>query len=356
MPLKQQIIIDDLKFEREEFKLDISYVSQKNITALVGPSGCGKTTVLRLLAGLERPLKGKIIIGKHVLVDNKQGVFISPEKRNIGMVFQSARLVPHLSVVKNIIFNSKEKISEKQMVMFERLGIIPLLDRPSAGLSGGEAQRVALARALSRPVSALLLDEPLSAIDPESKEELLNYFAQILPTLNIPIIYVTHSLEEAGRLASDFAMMEKGKIIAKGDGASVLSHYGRTGFDGVASIINGTVRDVANDGLAVIDIGKQQAEIMGKKLNIGAKVNLHLWARDIILARKLPTEISARNALEGKISNIIELANGQVEVRVNIEGQEISSIVLARTIKEMSLKKNQSIIVLFKSASVQYLF
>ncbi len=350
MPSKPSLEMNDIIFERSGFRLDIAHFSAQEVVALVGTSGCGKTSILRLIAGLEKPKTGNITIANEKVTDIEKGIFLTPQKRNVGYVFQTPRLLPHLSVMANIAL---KPIEGEQIKIIEQLGITPLLKKATGGLSGGEAQRVALARALVTNPSILLLDEPLSAIDPKGKAELVEYFSQILPKLNIPIIYVTHSLEEAGKIAKNFVMMEKGKIILSGDAPSVLSHENSEQADGIGSVLSGNIIKKEGDGLATIAIGKQKVQIFGAKLQLNSNVSIHLWARDIILAHTAPKGISARNALDGFISDIVELNNGVVQVKVQVEGKEISAIVMARTIKEMKLKTNSKIVVLFKSAAVQ---
>ncbi len=353
---EQSLILRNIIFKRKGFTIDIPIFSPPlGVTALVGSSGCGKTTVLRLIAGLERPSSGSIAINKKIVMDKEKDIFIPAQKRNIGYVFQTPRLLPHLGVMANIALKSSYSNMQKQHQeeIIEQLGITRLLNKATGGLSGGEAQRVALARALITKPKILLMDEPLSAIDPKGKDELLEFFSQILPKLKVPIIYVTHSLEEAGKLATYFAMMDDGKIIKTGDAPSVLNHrHGERG-DGIASILNGNIIKKENDGLVTISIGKQEVQIFGQELEIGSNVSLHLWARDIILSHKIPTGISARNALRGKIQALKQLSGGVVEVRVQVEGMLISAIVMERTVKEMKLISNSPIVLLFKSAAVQ---
>lgn len=328
-------------------KLDVS----PGVTALVGPSGAGKSSLLRLIAGLARPLSGRIALNGNVFFSESDAVFVKPEQRRIGMVFQRSALVPHLNVLGNIKIGSRGAKVEEDLL--EKTGCLALLERPIAGLSGGEQQRVMLARALAGTPDLLLLDEPLSALDPEAKGNLLDVFAHLFPTLDIPVIYVTHAMEEAGRIAQRFALMQRGRINSQGDAAKVLSQYGGDIEHGVASLLRGRVREIASDGLATISLGKQRAEVMAGGLELGAEVGLRLWARDVVLARRIPKGISARNSLEGEISGMATLSSGQVEIRVRIEDQEVLAIVMARTVAEMGLEAGQPIVVVFKSASVQ---
>lgn len=341
----------DVRAQFGKFDLDAKLDVPKGVTALVGLSGAGKSSLLRLVAGLTRPDQGRVALAENVFSDAGSAVFLPPEKRRIGMVFQRPALVPHMSVVENILLGARGLAMPGDLL--QRTGCAMLAGKPIAALSGGERQRVMLARALAGAPQLLLFDEPLSALDSTSKDALLALFAELFPTLGVPVIYVTHAMEEAGRVADRFALMQSGRVVAVGDATRVLSQYAGIGEGGVASILFGKVRNVASDGLADIAVGSQKVELMGSGLAAGDNVGLRLWARDVMLARKAPQEISARNALKGVISNLHNLPDGQVEVRISVEDQEIVAIIMARTVVEMDLAEAQPILAIFKSASIE---
>lgn len=320
------------------------------VTALVGPSGAGKSSLLRLIAGLSRPDTGRITLDGRALFDGARAIMVPPEGRRIGMVFQRPALVPHFSVRGNIQLGARGKPIPRELL--ERTGCARLLDRPLAALSGGEQQRVMLARALAGGPRLLLLDEPLSALDPQSRDTLLQLLAELSPVLGIPVVYVTHAMEEAGRVATRFALMREGRVAATGTAAEVLSQAG-AGEGGVGGILRGRVVEVAEDGLATIDVAGRTVETPGAALQAGDPVALRVWARDVVLARAAPTAISARNALEGHIAGLRTLPGGQVEVRVAVGQSAIPALVMARTVQEMGLAEGQAIVAVFKSASVE---
>ncbi len=333
------------------FDLKAALTLPSGVTALVGPSGAGKSSLLRLLAGLSVPETGRIKLGDKPLCDMEAKLSIAPERRQIGMVFQRPALMPHMSVRQNILIGARGHALSGDLL--ERTGCARLIGKPIAALSGGEQQRVMLARALVGKPALLLLDEPLSALDPASRDELLGLFAELFPTLDIPVIHVTHAMEEAGRVARHFVLMRAGRIVVAGDAPTVLSQYGNAGEGGIAAILHGAVRDIADDGLAAITVGNQQVEVMGEGLAPGARVSLRVWARDVVLARSVIDNISARNALAGEIAQINTLPGGQVEVRIAVEGQYLLAIVMARTVAEMGLAAGQKVTAIFKSASVE---
>ena len=341
----------DVKAQFGDFPIEVRLDTPAGVTALVGPSGAGKSSLLRLIAGLSRPLDGRIVLNDNLLFDATKSVYLKPENRQIGMVFQRPALVPHMNVLGNIQIGARGR--QVEQALLEQTGCIALLDKPVSGLSGGEQQRVMLARALAGAPRLLLFDEPLSALDPCAKSTLIDIFAALLPALEIPVIYVSHAMEEAGRLTQSFALMQRGQIVTRGDAATVLSQYGGDAVYGISSVLHGIVRDIASDGLATISLGDQSAEVMGSGLGVGDNVGLRLWARDVVLARGKPKDISARNALVGRILGISDLSGGQVEINVQVGEQRVLAMVMARTVSEMALETGQSIVVLFKSASVQ---
>src|SRR5690606_18215559 len=209
-----------------EFRLDASLVASSGVTALFGRSGSGKTSLMRVIAGLARPARGRVAFDDIVLLDTDRRIFIPPHRRRFGYVFQEARLFPHLSVRRNLLYGRWFSPRPGGQGDFERviemLGIAALLDRPPADLSGGERQRVAIGRALLSSPRLLLMDEPLAALDDERKAEILPYLERLRDEAGIPIVYVSHSVAEVGRLADQVVMMENGAVAAVGAPSDVL--------------------------------------------------------------------------------------------------------------------------------------
>lgn len=341
----------DIKTRFGDFPLKVALDIPNGVTALVGPSGAGKSSLMRLIAGLERPDAGRISLNEVSFVDVGRQQFLKPERRQIGMVFQRPALLPHIDVLKNIQIGSRGAAVTTELL--QQTGCQALLDKPVAALSGGEQQRVMLARALAGKPKLLLLDEPMSALDAKAKSELLSLFAELIPALDIPVIYVSHAMEEAGRVAQKFALMQLGRIVASGSATEVLSAYGDEASNAISSLLQGSVTALEADGLACVKVGDQQVELASRGLDVGDRVALRLWARDIILARRAPKDISARNALSGMVSELSPLPNGSVAVHVSLKEQSVIAIVMARTVSEMGLEVGQKIMVLFKSAAVE---
>ncbi len=210
------------------FAVDAAFrTTTLGITALFGPSGAGKTSVIDMVAGLRKPDRGRIVIREQVLFDAEKGVDVPPEKRAIGYIFQDGRLFPHLDVRGNLTFGMKLVPHSRRFIDFDRvvglLGIEPLLARRPAGLSGGEKQRVAIGRALLTSPRLLLMDEPLSSLDEARKEELLPFIESLPRAFRVPVLYVTHSVDEIQRLADHLVFMQFGKSVATGDPAGLIT-------------------------------------------------------------------------------------------------------------------------------------
>jgi molybdate transport system ATP-binding protein len=198
------------------FELDARFEACHGVTALSGPSGSGKTTILGLIAGVLRPLAGVIRLGDRTLVDTRARVFLSPEKRRIGIVFQDHLLFPHMTVRKNLLFGKGR--SGCRAVDFDRvahlLEIDDLLERMPNTLSGGQRQRVALGRAIVRGPEILLMDEPLAALDVALKERILTYLERVVSEWNVPTLLVSHDQADVKRLADKAVMIDAGKVAS----------------------------------------------------------------------------------------------------------------------------------------------
>lgn len=208
----------ELRQRLGDFELDVAFKSAAHVTALSGPSGSGKTTILNAIAGLTRPPYGRIVISDRVLVDTSKGVYVPRHKRRVGYVFQDARLFPHLNVERNLKYGrwlSGGKAPLEPVV--DLLGIGHLLKRAPRLLSGGEAQRVAIGRALLADPALLLLDEPLSALDQQRREEILPFLEALPKTTGVPILYISHSRDEIARLAGKIVRLQNGRVAGQED-------------------------------------------------------------------------------------------------------------------------------------------
>jgi len=213
-------VLVDISHRLGDFAIEARFDSAGRLTALFGPSGSGKTTLINMIAGLIRPGKGRIEVEGRVLVDTDAGIFMPKHRRRIGMVFQDARLFPHMSVAGNLRYGRwftppSERYAEMDAVV-ELLGIGPLLGRRPARLSGGEKQRVAIGRALLASPKLLLMDEPLASLDEARKAEILPYIERLRDEAGVPIVYVSHAIAEVARLATTLVVLSDGRIAAVG--------------------------------------------------------------------------------------------------------------------------------------------
>jgi len=201
--------------------------AESGVTALYGPSGAGKTSVVNIVAGLMRPDAGRIAINGRCLFDSARRIDLPPERRRIGYVFQDGRLLPHLSVRANLAYGMRRTPADRRFVELDQvvdlLGIGHLLKRRPAKLSGGEKQRVAIGRALLTSPALLLMDEPLASLDAARKAEVLPFIMRMGREFAIPILYVSHAMDEIIQLATDMVMMENGRVLASGNLQTLLS-------------------------------------------------------------------------------------------------------------------------------------
>jgi molybdate transport system ATP-binding protein len=212
----------NVKRRQGEFLVDASFAGvEYGVTALYGPSGSGKTSIVNMVAGLIQPDTGRITVNGRCLFDSDHGVNLPPERRRMGYVFQEGRLLPHISVRSNLVYGMRLTKAEQRFVSFDAvvdlLGISHLLHRRPARLSGGEKQRVAIGRALLTSPAMLLMDEPLASLDASRKAEVMPFIVRLSREFSIPILYVSHALDEIIGLANQLVIMDNGKITAYGD-------------------------------------------------------------------------------------------------------------------------------------------
>lgn len=215
-----KLVLENVRLSLASFTLEIDAALTQRVTAIFGPSGAGKTSLLELVAGLRRPAAGQIRVDSDVLSDAADGRFVRPQYRAIGYVPQDGALFPHLSVRKNLLYGFGTARNRPAAMSFEHvtevLEVVPLLERSTDGLSGGEKQRVALGRALLAAPRLLLLDEPLASLDAALKERLVPYLLRVRDEFAIPMIYVTHSPDEVVALCDEVMILRAGRIEKRG--------------------------------------------------------------------------------------------------------------------------------------------
>ena len=337
--------VDLGSFMLQNINLDIEY---GEYFIILGPTGAGKTVLLEAIAGLYPVLQGTI------LVNDRKISGLRPEERGIGIVYQDQVLFPHLSVEENIAFGlksmkcPKREIKPKVDSMAEIIGITHLLLRSPPTLSGGEKQKVALTRALVTEPAVLLLDEPLSALDPETKERMQRKLAEMHQRLKVTIIHVTHEFEEAIALGHRVAVLNEGQIAQVGTPEEILrqpnsefvAHFALS-----RNIFSGEVDDISN-GYALVDIG-------GVKLmtvtELEGKVHLSLRPEDIFISSE-PLKSTARNSFEGTITDIVDRGI-VVYVTVDVPPNFIC-LVTRQAIEELALREGMRVWITFKASAI----
>ena len=308
----RQGIAARLQLQRADFTLDVALeLPGHGVTALFGPSGCGKTTCLRSIAGLERA-QGRVEVNGDVWQDDATRHWLPTHERALGYVFQEASLFPHLSVHDNIHYGLRRTPAARQRVdlepLVDLLGIAALLPRKPATLSGGERQRVAIARALATSPRVLLMDEPLSALDAERKAELLPYLDRLQAHLDIPVLYISHALDEVARLASHLVVLRAGRVAAQGPTAQLLSRLDLPLAQGdtAAAVVAATVvHHHPVDHLTTAQFDGGQLRLVGTQVRApGTTVRLRIQARDVSIALSAPNDSSILNVLPARITGL----------------------------------------------------
>ncbi len=339
------------------FALDVDLqLPGQGVTALFGPSGCGKTTVLRSLAGLERPAEGTLVVNGETWQD--ETTWVPPHRRAIGYVFQEASLFPHLTVRGNLQYGMKRSVQAQAGIepVIDLLGIRALLDRRPDRLSGGERQRVGIARALAVNPTLLLMDEPLAALDLARKQEILPYLDRLQHELRMPVIYVTHSPDEVARLAHHLVVLERGRAVASGPLAETLSRVDlpvRLGED-TGVVVEAAVGSVdARWHLARMDFDGGALWTRDPGLPEGTPARVRILARDVSLARDKPGRSSIQNLLQGRIEQIADDESpGLALVRVRVGACALLARVTHRALAELVLRDGDAVWVQVKSVAL----
>ncbi len=353
----------DVRIAIEAFELAVKHEQRlTGVTALFGHSGSGKTTLLRIFAGLERGARGRVAFNGEVWQNTSPDrFFLPPEQRVVGYVFQDARLFPHLTVAGNLAFAEQRARGRGQAIkrdaVFARFGLEPLLARHPSTLSGGERQRVAIARALLTRPRLLLMDEPLSALDARRRAEILPYIARLPADFGVPVIYVTHAVDEVAYLADAMIVLSEGRKVADGPVAETLARLDlgpATGRFEAGVVLEATVaRHDKSYRLTELALGRDALFVPLIDAPAGTVVRLRVRARDVALAIRRPEEITSRNILEGRILEILEEPETAfAETLVDVEGGLIRARITRQAVAELQLTAGVKVFALVKSISL----
>jgi molybdate transport system ATP-binding protein len=344
--------------ERGDFTLDAAFAAPaRGVTALFGPSGCGKTTLLRAIAGLEHCPGGSLSVSGEVWQDEHS--FLPPHRRPVGYVFQEASLFPHLSVRRNLEYGLKRVPDAEQRVAFDQaaalLGVESLLERPVTGLSGGERQRVAITRALLTSPRLLLMDEPLTALDRDSKSEILPFLERLHEELAIPVLYVSHASDEVGRLADHLVLMDSGRVLASGPIGEMLTRLDlplAQSSDAEALIEARVTGHDENFELTYLDFPGGRFTVTGKELPVGQPVRLRVLARDVSLTLEHQSGTSILNIFPARVEALAEEKPSRVIVQLKAAGVPLLSRITRKSAMALKLRPGKQIYVQVKSVAL----
>jgi molybdate transport system ATP-binding protein len=343
------------------FSLDVDFHSGGGITALFGRSGAGKTSVINMIAGLLRPDAGRIAIDGAPLFDSHEGINVPTEQRRLGYVFQDPRLFPHMNVERNLKFGTRyappnPAITFDQVVAL--LGLSALLSRRPASLSGGERQRVAIGRALLANPRLLLMDEPLANLDPERRDEVLSFVEQLHDAVQVPIIYVSHNMEEIIRLADTSVLIADGRVAASGPVEEVMSRLDLgpiTGRHNAGTVMKAEVDSHDVDyRLTCLRVPGGKLWVSQLEMSPGTALRVRVRARDVSLSLDPPQRISIRNIFEGTIAEIQNVDDDpEVNIRLALEdGGRLWARITQRALADLELKPGLKVYALAKSVAL----
>ena len=346
---------------RGAFSLDIDLeIPMRGITGIFGESGSGKTTLLRCIAGLETRGTGKLVIGGDVWQDRTRKVSRPVHEQEIGYVFQEPRLFRHLSVQRNLEYGQRRTTIRHDAITFDQtvelFDLQHLLDRSPADLSGGEAQRVAIARALLRSPRLLLMDEPLAALDSARKNEILPFLDRLHNELQIPIIYVSHHIEEICRLCDHLLVLESGRIIAAGDLQSVLVRLDLPLLSGeeAGSVIRGTVSDYdENYDLTHLAFSGGELLVPGRIGDTGDERRLRIRASDVSLCRNHPEHSTMLNILPAIIEEIQPATGPMLLLRLKLGSDRMIARITRRSCDMLELQQGDEILAQIKAVAIR---
>jgi molybdate transport system ATP-binding protein len=343
----------------DDFTLDIAFASRARVVALFGASGAGKSLTISAIAGLMTPARGRIALGERVLLDTEKSIFVPRHRRRVGLVFQDAQLFPHISIRRNLAFGRWFAPRGARSVDVDHvvatLGIGHLLDRRPSTLSGGERQRVAIGRALLASPELLLMDEPLASLDEPRKREILPLIARVADEFAIPVVYVSHAVEEVARLAGDVVVIEHGRVAAQGAPGDVFAAMKHATGDARLpriSVVSGAVAE-RDDAYGLTRIAHPAGAIwLSGLLPQQGDVRVAIRATDVALATVRPSQMSVRTVLEGTVEAVDnDGPSAAVTVALKGEGKVIASLT-RKSADELGLAPGKPVFALVKSVAL----
>lgn len=363
MSQKPQPLAIQCELARGGFRLQLDLqLPPQGITALFGASGSGKTSALRVIAGLERTARGRICVGDALWQDSEHGHFVPTHQRAVGYVFQEACLFEHLSVEDNLKFGFKRTPPDQRqrdwgqvLELLDLLGVAHLRKRWPQGLSGGERQRVTLARAVAASPRLLLMDEPLAALDAARKAEVLPYLERVNAELQLPIVYVSHALDEVARLADHLVLMHAGQVQAQGETADLLSavELPLAHGEGAGAVLHSTVvRHDEADHLTLTQFDGGTLTVPRHRAPVGSPVRVRVQARDVSLTLTQQTGTSILNILPATVLAVTPESPGQVMVLLQLGNQRLLARLTQRSATALDLQPGKPVWAQIKGVAI----
>ena len=343
-----------------ETVFDIAFAAPPHgLVALFGPSGSGKTTAALVAAGLLRPDEGRVVVRGTVLTDTARAIFVPPERRRVGIVFQDSRLFPHMRVEANLRYGARRNppgpVRFGEVVSL--LGLSLLLSRRPHTLSGGERQRVAIGRALLAQPRALVLDEPLASLDSARKAEILPYLERLKAAMALPILYISHDLPEVVRLADTLALIEAGRVVACGPLETIAARADLplAARDDAGAVLESVI--VAHHparGLSEIQAGGRRLLLPTVDRLSGSRLRVRIPAREVALATERPGPMSVHNILPGTVGVIAQdLRRPAALVEVRFDGSGLIARVTPDAVASLDLGPGRPVFALVKSVAIE---
>jgi molybdate transport system ATP-binding protein len=341
------------------FALDVAFGGDGGITALYGRSGAGKTSVVRAIAGVLRPERGRIAIGGHVFLDTACGIDLPIERRGVGYVVQDSRLFPHVRVRDNLLYGFRRTRGPRPIgldTVVDLLGIGHLLDRRPHHLSGGERQRVAIGRALLAHPRLLLLDEPLSSLDPPRKSELIPYIERLRDEFRIPMVYISHDWSEIVRLADHLVVLDGGRVAGAGPLVDVAADpalaplIGR--FEAGAVLDCRVAGHDPAPGTTRLTFAGGELEVPQIALAVGAPVRVRIRARDVAIALSEPRDVSISNRLAGIVRDVTAREEPYVDVGLDVGGTRLRALLTRASVARLGVRPGLAVWALVKSVAL----
>lgn len=349
----------DIESRQGDFTLNAQFSIPQGITAVFGRSGAGKTTLINMLSGLTRPDRGRIALGGRVVFDSASGIYLAPEHRGIGYVFQDARLFPHLNVRHNLTYGISRLSKNARNGSFDKivalLDIENLLARMPARLSGGERQRVAIGRALLSNPKVLLMDEPLAALDGARKNEILPFIERLHEETGIPIIYVSHAIEEVIRLADTLILLSDGQVRASGPLEDIMNRldlHPLTGRYEAGAVLSARVGET-HQSFKLTQLMFPGGALSVPELAVakGTVIRTRIRARDVALALSPPKDTSILNIFPAKVIEIRKSEGAQVDILLDI-GASLIARISKKSAHELKITPGKTVYAMIKAIAI----